>query len=136
MQGWIQRLSAYLIEALQNLENRKAEKRVLSLRMAFRYFPPLPPTSPGCGPPPFSLPSPPYSSNQLNLPIIIGAIVGIGLLLLVLFLICRHRKGDELHDTSKPRVVQSSVYRLCGYNTVPKQICYNCGYRSNAPTIH
>ncbi|GLT58438.1 hypothetical protein SLA2020_313290 [Shorea laevis] len=97
MQGWIQRLTAYLIEALQNLKNRKAEKRVLSLRMAFRYFPPLPPTLPGCGPPLPSLPSPPYSSNQLNLLVIIGAIVGIGLLLLVLFLIDRRCKGDELH---------------------------------------
>ncbi|GLT58437.1 hypothetical protein SLA2020_313280 [Shorea laevis] len=104
--------------------------------MAFRYFPPLPPTSPGCGPPPLFVPSLPYSSSQLNLPIIIGAIVRIRLLLLVLFLICRRRKGDESHDTSKPQVVQSSVCRLCGYNTVPTKIYYNCGYRSNAPTIH
>ncbi|GLT72268.1 hypothetical protein SLA2020_442180 [Shorea laevis] len=104
--------------------------------MAFRYFPPLPPTPPSCGPPPLSLPSPPYSSSQLNLPIIIGAIVGIGLLLHVLFLICHRHKGDESHYTSEPRVVQSNVCHLCGYNIVPTQICYNYGYRSNAPTIH
>ncbi|GLU16582.1 hypothetical protein SLE2022_330090 [Rubroshorea leprosula] len=39
----------------------------------------------------------PHSSSQLNLPVIIGAIVGIGLLLLVLFFLYRRLKEDELH---------------------------------------
>ncbi|GLT58446.1 hypothetical protein SLA2020_313370 [Shorea laevis] len=57
-------------------------------------FPRLPPPPPGSDPPR----PPPDSSTEHTFLIIIGALVGIALILLVIFIICRHRKGPRKND--------------------------------------